>query len=86
MPVVEMYGITGQQSSHQMGNTIRAAAEKEMGVVGHQRPSIAGRAGLGKQFGNPVKKVVPIFIIQENFPSFDSPDNDMMKDTRGIQS
>ena len=48
-------------------------------MIGHHCPRVAGRNHLLKQLGEPFKKILPVFIILENPPLFDSSDEDMVQ-------
>ena len=79
MPSIEPHRIAGWKSAHNRSDRSGSSAKKQMHVIGHQRPRVAGRNHLLKQVGEPFKKILPDFIILENSPLVDSSDENMVQ-------
>ena len=75
---VESYRIPGQQSSHNRGNGHGSGSEKEMDMIGDQRPGKAGSLGFPHLYIQSIQEVFPILVILEDLPAIDSPENDMV--------
>ena len=43
---VEAYRIAGQKAAHDRGDRTASGAQKQMGVIGHQRPCVTDCLGL----------------------------------------
>jgi len=57
-----------------------------MSMVGHQRPGIDRCLQIDRQPLNPVDKIYSVLVIIYNLVALDSPDNDMVKGSRRIQT
>ena len=86
VPLIEADGIAGQQSSHKGGEATSTGPQEEVGVVGHQNPGAAGDRAFGNEDREAVKEVVVVLFVTEDFSSFDSPDHNVVKESRGIES
>jgi hypothetical protein len=56
----------------------RAAAQKNMSMVGHQRPGVDRSPGYGSNLSKPRNNLVSVPIVVNDPSLFDSPDDDMM--------
>jgi hypothetical protein len=57
-----------------------------MNVIGHKRPGKAFSFRLGQQKGKSVQKRLPVGVIQEYIPPFNTPDDHMLKNSCYIQA
>jgi len=84
MSAVKSDHITRQQASHRSAERQGTATEKKVGMIGHQglciTPCLRPRAEDFKS----CNKVLTVFIVAENIPAFDSPDHDVVQNTRCI--
>ncbi len=53
---VEDNGVAGQKATHEDREFCYSRAEKQMEVIGHERPGKAFSAGFGKEFGKTFKE------------------------------
>jgi hypothetical protein len=86
MPPVELHSIPCQEPAHDRSDRNGSGAQEQMHVVGHERPSVAGRSRLLKQARHPFKEILPILVILENPSSFDSSDDDMVQGTGRVNA
>ena len=49
-------------------------------------PNVTDHMNLGNEKGESVDEVFVVFFVSEDLLSFDSPDNDMMENSRGIEA
>jgi hypothetical protein len=75
---VETDGIPGQQTSHYRGNWRKACFEKQMTMIGKQRPSITTGTALIYDCAQSFQKVDTIVVIPKNIAFFDSSGNHMV--------
>ena len=78
--------VTGEKSSHQRGYSGRAASEEKMGVVGDKGPCVADSLCLRKEERQPINQVVPVVVIREDLPSFNSTNHHVVQDTGCIET
>jgi hypothetical protein len=65
-------GLTGQSASgggHESGKPNFRAAQKNVGMIGHQRPGIDAGVGAGRQLPQTLDKILTISNIVDN-PAF----------------
>ena len=86
MSPVEPHRIAGQKPAHDRCDRSGSSAQKQMHVIGHQRPCVTGRSHLPQKTGQSLKKILSVFFILENPFPFDSSDNNMMQGTRGVNA
>ena len=55
-------------------------------MIGHQDPGVTEHVSLGNKRGESVDEVFVVFFVSEDLLSFDSPDDDMMENSRGIEA
>jgi hypothetical protein len=55
-------------------------------MIGNQSPSETLGIRIGDNPGKPIKKVVPVVVIEKDLPALDSPQNDVVQRTGGIYS
>ena len=76
--------ITGQQPAHQGRQWNGVGSEKKMGVIGHESPGVTGDPAFGQKKRKTLDRIVAILIAPIYVASFNSPDDHMMQNTRGI--
>ncbi len=86
MPAVVRNRIAGQQTPHDSGNGGFAGSQQKMRMIGNQRLARTKGFGVGDNVIDSVNEVFPVGIIIENFPALDSPNDDMLQGTGGIDS
>ncbi len=86
VPAVEGNGIPRQQFPHERREAISIGSQEKVGVIGHQDPGVTEHVSLGNKRGESVDEVFVVFFVSEDFSSFDSPDDDMMENSRGIEA
>jgi len=86
MPPVEAGGISGEQTPHYNGNRHESRSQKQMKMVGDQRPSITGGLGFLKFLPEAVQEIIPIAVVSKDRLSVNSPDDDVMQRPRRIDS
>ena len=75
-----------EQPSHDGGQLGSRWAEKQVSVIGHECPCQAISVRFWQQFRQSCQKRLPVLVIEKNLPSLDPSDNDMLKNSRDIQS
>ena len=85
-PSIGPHRTAGWKPAHNRSDPSGSGAKKHMHVIGHQCPRAAGRNHLLKQDGEPLRKILPAFIILENPPLFDSPDENMAQSAGSINA
>jgi hypothetical protein len=70
--------IASKKPAHKLRQTTQPTPQKNMGVVGHQCPSIDNGVCLRSNLSHPRDKIVSICSVINDFALFYSPDNDMM--------
>ncbi len=55
-------------------------------MIGYQCPGEASRLGIFDNGTQTFQEVFPVQVIQENFPAFDPPDDDVMQGSGRIYS
>jgi hypothetical protein len=78
MTSIVIYRITGQQPAHNTGKADFRAAQKNMGMVGHQGPGIDAGLCIGSKLSEAFCKIFSIGNIVYNPAPFDSSHNHMM--------
>jgi hypothetical protein len=86
MPPVEPHRKASQEPTHNRGDRNAPCAQKQMHVVGHERPRKAGRSRLLKESRQPFKKILPVLVILENSSSFYPSDDNMVQGTGGVNA
>ena len=86
MSPVEGHSIAGQNPPHHMSNRIVARPEKKMAMIAQQRPRIAGSGAFQQDTAKPIEKGLPIFIVPEDHPSFDSSNDYVVERPWGVYS
>jgi hypothetical protein len=62
----------------------RAADFLKVKMVGNQSPCKTAGAGIGQHLAQPAEKFLPIDIVLEYFPTFDTSYDDMVQRTRSV--
>jgi len=57
-----------------------------MSVVGHKRPPITERAGSGKEFMQPLQKIITVLIVFKYSPTFNTTNDDVVQNTWYIKA
>jgi hypothetical protein len=83
---IEPHRIACQEPAHDRCDRNGPGSQKQMHMVGHERPCVAGRSRLLKQTGQPSKEILPVLVILENLSSFDSSDDNVVQSTGRINS
>jgi hypothetical protein len=86
VPAVETHGVSRQKPLHNGCNGSQPGAHKQMEMIGHQGPGQAARLTLAENVPQPVKKIIAVGIVAENRTPLDSSHDDMVQNTRSIQS
>ena len=69
MAPVELLGIAGKKSRHYLAHRDRSCSQKQVDMICHEGPGIAGGRCFGKNLSKSVKKVMKVQIIFENIVS-----------------
>jgi hypothetical protein len=83
---VETHHIPGQQSPHQSCKGNFARSQKKVGMIRKQGPGKASRFCFQQKLSQPFKKILPVAIIPKDLSAFNTPDDNMMKNSRSIQA
>ena len=86
MPPVETARVTAQQSTHHCGNRCISRSQQQVEMVGYQRPCVTMRPGFSQNRFKPIEKIIPVKICPKDFPPLNSPANDMVQCTSGINA
>ena len=84
--MIELDGISGEQSSHDMRQRCGTTAKQQVGVVGYEGPGIAGGRGFREDLSETHKEIITVLIIPENLFTLNPPDHDMMEGSGRIDS
>ena len=87
-PVTQIKGdrIAGQKPAHQSGDRRSPGSQKEVKVIGEERPRIAG-CFCSREIGvKPLQEIVPIRIIEEYFAPINPSTDDVVKRSWDIDS
>jgi hypothetical protein len=79
-------GTTGQQPTHKSGKAHFRATQKNVRMIGHQRPGTHGSFRSGSQLSQTLHKIFTIGNGVDNPALFGSSHNYIMQGPRGIQS
>jgi hypothetical protein len=71
--------VPGQQSPHHGGDWGLAGPQQNMCMVWYQCPCVTNGSGVLNNVPQPFEKTISVLIIQEFFPAFNTPHNDMVK-------
>jgi hypothetical protein len=77
--------ISGEESPHKFGETVPIAAEKDVGMIGHQSPCINTGSGLRGQIAHARHKLLPISVIDNDLSLFYPPDNHVVQGPGSVQ-
>lgn len=86
MSFVEGDSITGHETAHYFAQWGRPYAQKEMKVVWDQGPGVTLGLGFFEDDGEPFQERLAIFVVDEDFSSFDSPGHNVLEKAGGIKS
>jgi len=83
---VETDYIPGQQSPHQSGEGNFSRPQKKVSMILKKGPGIASRLCFLQKISQPLQKILPIPIIPKDLSAFNTPDDDMVKYPRSVQT
>ena len=83
---VETDHIPGQQSPHQSGEGNFSRPQKKVSMILKKGPSIASRLCFLQKVSQPLKKILPITIIPKDLSALNTPDDNMMNNSRSVQA
>ena len=83
---IEVKRIPGEQSSHERRKAGFAWSEKEVKVIGQQRPGKAFGAGLNKELGKTAKESPPVGIVAEDVATVYAADDYMLQKAGNVDS
>jgi hypothetical protein len=86
VPMVEIHGIACQKASHKDGKLRPVAAQKGVDVISQYSPGKTIGAGFLEQRGEVIYKHATVMVVEEYFPIFDPSHNDMLQQSRHIDS
>ncbi len=86
MAFIESHCITCHKPAHDLTERGWSHAQKEMEMVGDQRPCITLGLTFLKDNGQTIQKGFSILVVPEDFSSFDSSGHYMLQEARGIKS
>jgi hypothetical protein len=86
MAPVKRYRITCQQPLHNPRNWGITRSEQQVKVIGYQCPGKTSRLGIFDNGTQTCQEVFPVHVVQENLPTLDSPDDDVMQGAGRIYS
>jgi hypothetical protein len=67
MSAIMKDGIPGKKPSHYCCNRYSTGSEKQMEMIGHKRPRIAGGIGFCQNMAEAFQKIFMVSRIQKNF-------------------
>ncbi len=70
---VEGNGVTCHKTAHDLTERGWSSAQKEMKMVGDQRPCITLRLSLFQDNGQTIQKGFSVLVVPEDFTAFNSP-------------
>jgi hypothetical protein len=86
MTAVETDHIPGQQSPHESGQRNFTCTQKKVSMIGKKCPGIASCLCFQQKLSQPFKKILPVSIIPKDLSPLNTPDDNMMKNSRSIQA
>jgi len=86
MANIEIDCIAGQQTAHDQAEFRTSGTQKEVSMVVHDRPGQTIHSGFQHQTGEPDQEGLPVYVVQENIPFLDTPDDYVLQHTGHIQS
>lgn len=86
MAEIEVKRIPGEQSSHQRRKAGFAWSEKEVKVIGHQRPGKAFGAGLNKELGKAAEESPTVGIVAKDVATVYAADDYMLQQAGNVDS
>ncbi len=86
MPVMELDGITGQQSLHHRRQGRRAGVQKPMDLVRHEHPGVAGRLRFRQKPRQPGEAILAIPVVPDDVPALDPSAHGVVHDPGCIES
>ena len=84
MALIEGNGVSGHETAHDLAEGCLSSAQKEVKMVRDQGPGIALGFGFFQDNGQAVEKRLAVFIVAEEFSSFDSPGHDVLEKAGGV--
>lgn len=78
MPTIEMNRIACQQPPHDRRNRRRSRPNKQMEMVGNERPSKTTCGGLRQNSSQPFDEMISVGIIEKDLPPLNSTAYDVM--------
>jgi hypothetical protein len=84
MTQIERDGIAGQKPAHQCRNRGSSRSQKEMKMIGKQRPSIASRFCSLEIGDKPFHEAIAVLIIEKDSAPLNPSTDDVMKGSRDI--
>jgi hypothetical protein len=76
--------ITRQQAPHEFRDPLGSTYYQEMNMVTHQDPGKDSRSRVFRDLSEAREKVLAVFFLPKDGPSFGSPDHHVVKGSRGI--
>ena len=86
MTLVEGHSISCHETAHDLTERGWPCAQKEMEMVGDQRPCVALRLSLFQDNGQTIQKGFSVLVVPEDFTAFNSPGHYMLQKAEGIKS
>ena len=86
VPSVEINGIAGQETAHELFQLDAFGEKQQMEMVGNNCPSQAVGICLLQEAGEALHKELPVSIIAENVPTLNPPDNNMLQQAWYVES
>ena len=86
MPMIEIDGIAGQQTTHKLLQFDATGTEQEVKMVGNEGPGETVGIRFGEQAGKTPHKGFAVGVIAEDIPPFNAPDNDMLQKAGDVES
>ena len=86
VPPIVRYCISGQQSSHQSGNTRQAASKEKMGMIEYKGPCVALCVGFRQEYRKAFDKIIVIHVIVEYPAALNAPYHNMVQEAGCIEA
>jgi hypothetical protein len=83
---IESHRMARHEAPHEDGERLIAQAQKKVKVVREQAPTVQASPRLVQKLAQPVRKAHPVPIVPKNLPPLDPSCDDVIDQTRNVES
>ncbi|MFO8165984.1 MAG: hypothetical protein R6T98_15805 [Desulfatiglandales bacterium] len=84
MAFIEGDCIASHEAAHDLAEWNCSSAQEEVKVIGHQGPCVALGLGFFQDDGKPTEERFAVFVVPEDFATFNSSGHDVLEKAGGV--